>query len=296
MTAPRQSLRDRLDALLGNASTTVVCLAVYAVAIAAAWWATGLFAQPMLAVLASMVAATLVVFAFATLIGNASLYDPFWSVAPPVVLVWLMAMEVQPGLRAWIVFAVVLFWTVRLTTNCLLRWPKLAEEDFRYIDLRTKTGRLFPLVNLAGIEMFPTLLVFLGCLPLFTVAGSSRLLGWLDFVATAVAIAAIALETLADRQLRAHRLSGSREVLRSGVWGWSQHPNYLGEIAFWWALFLFGVAAGAPWWTGFGAIAMTALFWFVSIPLMLTRKRARFAHYDKAVAGIPVLLPGIVRR
>lgn len=287
----RKRLRAGLDSSLGNASTTVVSLVVYGLAIAAGAWATGLAAQPMLAALAGMVAATLVVFVFATLIGNASLYDPFWSVAPPVILIWLMAGQDGTGLRTWIVFAAVMFWAIRLTTNCLVRWPQFAEEDFRYIDLREKTGALFPAVNLAGIETFPTLLVWAGCLPLVAVASSAAPLGWLDLVATVLVIAAIALETVADWQLRAYKRSGAGGILNSGVWGWSQHPNYLGELGFWWALFLFGLAAGTPWWTIAGALAMTALFWFVSIPMMLTRKRARHQEYDEAVKGIAVLVP-----
>jgi steroid 5-alpha reductase family enzyme len=273
-----------------------VCLVVYALALLAAAWATGLFAHPMLAALAGMVAATLVVFAFATGLGNASLYDPFWSVAPPFILLWLVVENPAPGLRTVLVSAAVLVWAVRLTANCLVRWPKLAEEDFRYRDLRDKAGRFFPLVNLAGIELFPTLLVFLGCLPLFAVASSDSPPGWLDLAAIALVVAAIAIETVADWQLRAHKRIGRHEILTTGVWGWSQHPNYLGEIAFWWALFLFGLSAGAPLWTGIGALAMTALFWFVSIPLMLERKRTRHPGYDEAVKGIAVLVPGVGRR
>jgi steroid 5-alpha reductase family enzyme len=293
---PSNRLRVRLDATFGEASTLVVSLAVYALALAAAVAALGLVdpARPILAVLAALLAATLVVFAFATLLDNASLYDPFWSVAPPLVLLHLL-LQATPNARAWLVFALVCIWAVRLTWNCFDRWRSLADEDFRYRDLREKSGPLFPLVNLAGIELFPTLLVFAGCLPLFAVATSPEPLGWLDAVAALLMVAAIALETVADRQLRAHRATGGTGVLTSGVWARSQHPNYLGELGVWWSLFLFGLAAGAPFWTGLGALAMTALFRFVSIPLMLRRKRSRRPNYDDAVRGIPLLLPRLWR-
>lgn len=293
----RAKWREALDSRFGDASTSLVCLVVYALALAAAHWATGLVGGPILAVLASMVAATLVVFAFATLLGNASLYDPFWSVAPPLVLIHLiLTADREPDARACLVLAVILVWSVRLTWNCMDRWRRLDEEDFRYRDLRAASGRLFPLVNLGGIELFPTMLVFLGCMPLIAVAETQAAIGPIDVAAAALAIGAIALETIADRQLRAHRLRGGGGILTSGVWGWSQHPNYLGEVGFWWALFLFGLAAGAPLWTGIGAVAMTALFTLVSIPMMLRRKRLRRPGYDGAVAGIPVLVPRPWRR
>jgi steroid 5-alpha reductase family enzyme len=289
----RARLRHRLDAALGGASTLLVCLVVYALALAAAIAALpfGGQDQPMLSVLAGMVAATLVVFAFATLLDNASLYDPFWSVAPPLVMLHLLVEAEEPAGRFWLVFALISAWAVRLTWNCFARWPRLDEEDFRYRDLRAQSGPVFPLVNLAGIELFPTLLVFAGCLPLFAVAEQDRPLWWLDVLAALVMVGAILLETVADRQLAAHRASGDGSVLTQGLWARSQHPNYLGELGIWWGVLLFGLAAGAPWWTAIGALAMTALFRFVSIPMMLRRKRARRPGYDAAVAGIPVLVP-----
>ncbi len=292
---PRATLRKSLDRRLGDASTLVVCLPAYALAIAAAAWAASLAPHPILGALSGMIAGTLAIYAVVLLFGNASIYDPFWSVAPPAILALYLTAEAAPGegtTRIWLVTALVLAWAVRLTWNCLDRWRRLSGEDFRYRDLRRKTGRWFWLVNLTGIEMFPTLLVFAGCLPLYPVAISDAPLGWLDGLGLALALFAIGIETAADRQLRVHlRAPGAEGVLTSGVWGWSQHPNYLGEISFWWALLVFGLAAGAPWWMALGALAMTALFWFISIPMMLERKRARHPGYDDAVKGIPVLLP-----
>lgn len=293
----RTRLRERADAMFGPASTTVVSLPAYALATWAAWASLRLWPMPstLFAVALGMVVATLVIYAVTTLFDNASLYDPFWSVAPPLVLLYLAFEAGPPGdwsARLWLVLAIVGLWALRLTWNCMARWPRLGEVDFRYENLRAASGRWFWLVNLAGIEMFPTLMVFLGCLPLHAAALSDRPLGLLDLAAALLALAAIGIETQADRQLARHRRSEARSsVLTRGVWGWSQHPNYLGEIGFWWAILLFGLAAGAPAWAALGAIAMTVLFRFISIPLMLARKRLRRADYDAQVAGIPLLLP-----
>ena len=273
-----------------------ICAGVYALAVAAAAVAVMLLGAqtPILTALAACVAATIAIFVFACWTGNASVYDPYWSVAPPLTYAWWMAVETPVGAREWLVLALVTLWSVRLTWNCMLRWPDMGHEDFRYQDLRAQSGRLFPLVNLFGIELFPTLLVFLGCLPLLAVAQSDAPFGWIDGLAVAVTVAAIWIETLADLQLRAHRVAPEPKpaILTTGVWAWSQHPNYLGEIGFWWGLCLFGLAAGpfSPWLIA-GALAMTALFAFISIPMMLARKRRRHPDYDAAVAGIPVLLP-----
>ena len=273
-----------------------VCLPAYLLAIAAAAAvATALpAAHPLTGVLLANVAATLVVFAFATGFDNASIYDPYWSVAPPLALGWWMLADGRVSDREMLCLALVLVWSVRLTWNCMYRWRSLRGEDFRYRDLRARTGRLFPLVNLSGIELFPTVLVFLGCLPLYAVSASDAPLGVIDVVAVLVTAGAVATEAVADLQL--HRFRRRRTdpalVCRDGLWARSQHPNYVGELGFWWGLWLFALAAGPAWaWTGIGAIAMTVLFVFISIPMMLTRKRSRYPDYDAQIDGIPVLLP-----
>jgi steroid 5-alpha reductase family enzyme len=82
-----------------------------------------------------------------------------------------------------------------------------------------------------------------------------------------------------------------------GLWSRSRHPNYLGEIATWWGLWLLGLAAGFEWWwTVAGALGITLMFVFASIPMMekrLLRMRPEYASYR---AKTPMLLPHPGRR
>ena len=297
MTGKR--LRRFFDQTFGAFGPTAACIVAYGAALAAAWLVAGAWPamSPLEAALAATVVATFVIFVFATLFDNASIYDPYWSVAPPLFLVFWMWHPLQTGVpsaREWLVLALVTLWAVRLTWNCMRRWPDLEHEDFRYRDLREKSGRWFPLGNLAGIELFPTLLVFLASVPLYVVTISDRALGLVDGAAAAVMIGAIMIETVADWQLRRFLGRDRRpgEILTGGLWAWSQHPNYFGEISFWWGVWLFGLAAEPAWaWTIAGPLAMTALFAFVSVPMMLERKRARHDDYDAQTRGIPVLVP-----
>jgi steroid 5-alpha reductase family enzyme len=225
--------------------------------------------------------ATVAVFGFSVRFDNSSVYDPYWSVAPvPIVAYWLAV--AAPGaapLRQALVAGLVALWAVRLTANCLVRWRSLADEDFRYADLRRRSGRAYWLVSLLGLHLMPTAWVFLGLLPLWpALARPGRPVGWLDAVAAALTAGAITLEALADLQLRRF-LSARRDpaaLLDHGLWGLVRHPNYLGEVLFWWGLWLFGLAADpAWWWTVAGPLAITALFVFVSVPLMERRLAAR---------------------
>lgn len=272
----------------------------YLLALAAAW---GLWRSlpdtrhPMLRVGAADVMATAVVYAFGAKFKNASFYDPYWSVAPMVIapVLWGLFGDGAVAARQALVTSLVLLWGARLTYNWARGWSGLDHEDWRYVDLRQKTGALFEPVNFLGIHLFPTLLVFAGCLALYpALVTGTQPLSILDLVATVVTGGAILIEGLADNQLRAfvQQRHPKGTLMRQGLWAWSRHPNYFGEISFWVGLALFGAAAG-----GFegqlfiGPGVMVFLFVGVSIPMIEKRMRARRPDYPDYQAKVSMLIP-----
>jgi len=251
---------------------------------------------------AADLAATAAIFGFSVAFRNSSFYDAYWSVAPPVIFGYWVYSAGTPeidALRSSACFTLVAIWALRLTYNWARGWRGLSHEDWRYVDLKEKTGPLFWPVSLIGIHMMPTLLVFLGCLPIYTVvAVGSRPFGLLDAIAIFVTGTAIALEAAADEQLRAFVKTRRRssDLLSSGLWSWSRHPNYFGEIIFWWGIFLFGLAADpTSWWTGIGALSITILFRFVSLPMIETRMLANKPEYKAQVERTNLLVPWFPR-
>ena len=251
------------------------------------WW-------PWVAIGLADLVGTLIIFAFSVGLNNSSMYDPYWSVAPvPIAAYWLLEGG-DVSVRGWIVMAAVLLWGGRLTYNFLRGWPGLHHEDWRYVDFRSSTGRAYWLVSFLGIHLFPTILVFMGCLSLAPAMSGGSPLGLLDIVASVVTFGAIAVEATADRQLRDFVCSRppAGALLSTGLWGRSRHPNYLGELSFWWGLFLFALAAGGGAWpVVLGPVAMTLLFGGVSIPLIERRMRARRLGWDEYCAQVPILVP-----
>ena len=274
-------------------------LPAYAVAGLVAWAvaATAPGDRPLLHTFEADLAATVVVFLFSAAVGNASLYDPYWSVAPAVIVVAWALWRDDTGARQIVVLTLVLIWAVRLTANWAVGWRGLGHEDWRYGQLREQRPAWLPfwVVNLTGIQLMPTLVVFAGLLPVWPATTMlDRPFGLLDVLAVVVTGGAILTEAVADLQLRrfaadpAHR----GQIMASGLWRYSRHPNYLGEVGFWWGLWLFGLAA-APgwWWTVVGPLIMVVLFAFVSVPMMDRRSVARRPAYAKHMSDVPALLP-----
>jgi steroid 5-alpha reductase family enzyme len=241
------------------------------------------------------VAATVIVFGFSVGLSNSSLYDPYWSVAPPLLGVGFVALEeLSLTPRAMVALALTFVWGARLTYSFLRGWPGLSHEDWRYRDLRDETGPAYWLVSLLGIHLFPTALTFAGSLALFGAIATSAPLSIVDAIAALVTVTAIAIEARADRELRDFVRSkpAPDAILDTGLWAYSRHPNYLGEILFWWGLALFSVAAGAPlYWALPGAIAITLLFVFVSIPMIERRMAKRRPGWAAHRRRVPALVP-----
>lgn len=259
-------------------------------------------ASPLVRAFWADVVATCVVFGFSVKYDNSSFYDPYWSVAPvPIAIYWLFVPEAggADALRQLVVCTLLSLWALRLSYNWVRGWTGLDHEDWRYVDMRENSGSRYWLVSFAAIHMMPTLIVFAGCLALWpALVTGDQPFGALDVLAAGITGGAIALEATADQQLRRFRLSqpAPQAILETGVWAYCRHPNYLGEIAFWWGLYLFALAAEpAAWWTGAGALVITLLFRFGSLKLIDDRMLARRPNYKTRMETVPALLPGLRR-
>jgi steroid 5-alpha reductase family enzyme len=279
-------------------------LSAYLLALIAAVF-TGYFfpaVTPLIKILTADIAATLVIYGFGRVFHNASFYDPYWSVAPPVIAIcwWLNG---SPGsavlARQMLVMALIFVWAFRLTFNWARQWQGIQHEDWRYRDLRAKYPGLFWLVDLFGIELMPTILVFVGCLPLLpALSAGEHGFSWLDILAAGITVLAIIIETVSDEQMKkfAGQKQGSGEILQKGLWKYSRHPNYFGEVLFWWGMYLFGLAANPDyWWTIAGPVLITLLFLFISIPLMEKRSLKRRPGYAVTQKKISALFPWFPR-
>jgi steroid 5-alpha reductase family enzyme len=254
------------------------------------------------------IAATVAIFIFSRLYKNSSFYDAYWSVIPPLIaLYWALeataieatAIEATAvavdGTRAWLVIVLVWLWGIRLTVNWATYWPGLEHEDWRYGPIKTNAGKWNALADFSAIHLFPTVIVFVACLPIYAaVAMDARPLNWLDYVAAAVTALAIIIELLSDIQLHrflAHRKEG--EIMKTGLWAYSRHPNYFGEWLFWAGLALFGIAAvpSAWWWVLPGSVAMLVMFLVASIPMIDKRSVERRPEYEVHMARVSGFVP-----
>ena len=249
--------------------------------------AVGLFAYRVLPyefwlkLLISDVLATVIVFVFSCILRNASVYDPYWSVQPPVILT-LFAFGSRLTLMRFLLVIAVWYWGIRLTGNWVYTFGGLQHQDWRYTMLKEKTGPLYPVINFLGIHLFPTLVVYACILPAVfamqydAATNAGTVIGFL------ISIGATTLQMIADRQMHRFRKSGTGGLIRNGLWKYARHPNSLGEILMWWGIAI-SVICVLPeyWYLCAGALANTLMFLFVSIPMAENRQSVKpgYAEY-----------------
>ncbi len=240
--------------------------------------------------LISDLSATVVVFLFSLVFNNASVYDPYWSVLPIIVVI---AYAISNGVNSvnLLMLIAVCVWGIRLTVNWAYTFKNLNHQDWRYTMLKEKTKAFYPLINLLGIHIFPTLVVY-GCiLPVVFSFNLDLTLNAGSIIFFAVSICAVLLQGVSDYQMHKYRKYRRTQFIREGFWKYSRHPNYLGEILMWWGMALMLVCVmPSKWYLMAGAIVNTLMFLIVSVP-MADKRQGNKQGFDEYKKHTRMLLP-----
>jgi len=231
--------------------------------------------------------ATVIIYFASYIFKNSSIYDPYWSVIPPFLLLyWIYNINGSFNIQSMLILFSVLFWSLRLTFNWMRGWRGLEQEDWRYVDMRNYSGKWFEFSNFLGIHLFPTLIVFVCCIPMKnaivkTTNDLSFLIGFI------VCFIGVMYEIISDQQLYNFKKKNPTGMIEEGLWKYSRHPNYYGEILFWWGIFIYGANLDNYLLLILAPISMTIMFIYVSIPWIenkILRTRFEYKEYQKNVS------------
>ena len=234
------------------------------------------------------IACTVFVFIFSMIFRNASVYDPYWSVQPIVIVVFF-ACGHMITLPSILLLISIIYWGIRLTGNWAYTFGGLKHQDWRYTKFENESGKIYPLINLAGIHLMPTLIVYLCTLPAVFVIRNELSANAGSVIGMAVCIGAATLQLFSDVQMQKYRKSGENGLIRTGLWKYARHPNYLGEILMWWGVGIQAVSVMPDhWYLLAGALANTIMFFAVSIPLADKRQSQKpgYAEYKAATRSL----------
>lgn len=239
-----------------------------------------------LKILIADIVATVVTYIGSVVFSNSSVYDPYWSVQPIVITVSL-AIQKSLNVPAILCLICISLWGVRLTLNWAYTFKGLFYQDWRYTGYENKTGKFYQLINFTGIHLFPTIVVYLCVMPAVYVISENATFSIGTIIGFCMSIGATIMQGVADYQMHKFRKAKTGGFIRNGLWKYSRHPNYLGEILMWWGVSIIAFFSlpdkTNPILLFTGAIVNNLMFIFVSVPLADGRqsKKEGFDEYKK---------------
>lgn len=190
-----------------------------------------------------------------------------------------------------LLFTLVSLWALRLALQIGIR--KIGKgEDFRYTKMRKDFGKNWRIISFYKIFLFQGLLILIIESPLLIASlTSGTVFGWLSYLGSVLWIWGFYWETVSDIQKYRFKKAGNKGIIQSGLWKYSRHPNYYGEITMWWAIGMITLEVAYGWIGLISPILITTLLiTFSGIPMLEKKHRdnPEFIAYKKKTS---VLFP-----
>lgn len=228
-----------------------------------------------------------------------SIVDVAWGIGFILITLYAFFSTGTYLARQILVTTLVVVWGVRISVHIFIRnWGK--EEDHRYQAFRMSWRPYFVLKSFFYIFMLQGFLIWVIDYPVIFTNASTAMppLGVLDVVGMVIWLIGFAFEAIGDYQLKKFidNPANTGKICKVGLWRYTRHPNYFGEVTMWWGIFL--IVLSVPWgWTGvISPLTVTYLLMFVSgVPMAerIFEKNEEYAQYKKETSALIPWFPRI---
>jgi steroid 5-alpha reductase family enzyme len=216
--------------------------------------------------------------------------DIAWGLGFVLLAGWLFS--TQPvGLVNIVLYAALCLWGMRLSGHLYLRNRGRA-EDFRYGQWRKEWGSTFYWRSYLQVYVLQAFFLLLISTPMLWASVFPAAWSWFMGVGASVWVVGFLFQSISDYQLKQFcKTKQPGEIMQQGLWKYSRHPNYFGEIVMWWGIYCMVLPAG--WWTLISPVTITVLLVFVSGVPMLEKKYAGHADYEAYKKRTWALVPKV---
>lgn len=227
-----------------------------------------------------------IIFAIAQIKKDNSIVDIAWGNG--FILVAILTFFLEPGFvsRHILVTVLIILWGVRLAVYIAIR-NKGKGEDFRYAKWRKDWGKSFYIRSFFQIYMLQGFLLLIIVYPVMLI-NHSRATGivYLDILGLMLWLIGFFFEAVGDYQLSKFKRNPQNKgrIMNQGLWSFTRHPNYFGEVAMWWGVFLIALSVRNGWTAIISPLMITFLLLKVSGIKMLEKKyvgNLEFEEYAK---------------
>jgi len=243
--------------------------------------------------LASVTAVALAAWIYSLLRKNVSIVDSLWSLMMLLCLLVYLTAASPGGPRSVPVLIMLTIWALRLSAYITMR-NHGQPEDRRYQTIRHNNEPGFQFKSLYIVFLLQAFLAWVVSLPALAAVGSHTAPGPLDYAGFTLWLAGMLFQVVGDYQLTRFRNQPGNQgqVLNTGLWRYTRHPNYFGEAVLWWGFYLIALSAGA-WWAIISPLLMTFLLLRVSGVALLEKEISeRRPAYVEYMSNTNAFFPG----
>ncbi|MFK7731160.1 MAG: DUF1295 domain-containing protein [Pseudomonadales bacterium] len=206
--------------------------------------------------------------------------------------------EGKPSGAPFLSVILISIWALRMTVY-LMRRNLGHGEDPRYSRLRgwVDEGWPFYILSLRQVFLLQGVVIWLLILPQLVLIKNGGDIGVLAVLGTVLWLTGFFFESVGDYQLSQFKADNANKgkVLDTGLWRYTRHPNYFGELAQWWGLFL--IALESPW-AALGVIGPVMYSWLIikvtgqaTLDKKLTREKPEYSDYLSRTSGLIPMPP-----
>ena len=226
---------------------------------------------------------------------DASLVDRIWGLSFVFANFAFAYQSSDLGTRSYLVLAIVTIWGTRLSWYIHCRNRGHA-EDYRYQAMRREHGSRFWWYSFFSVFALQGALSIIISTPLLAIhadpaPGSLTLL---DMLGVGFWLIGFVFEAGGDLQLSRFKRNPENkgQLLNTGLWAMTRHPNYFGDGLQWWSFYLIATSSPFGFWTVFSPIIMTFFLRYVSgVALLEKSLKSHKPGYDQYIANVPAFIP-----
>jgi len=238
-------------------------------------------------------------FVVAQFLKNNAIVDIGWGIGFVIIAVTSLLSTQNYYVHAILVAILVTLWGARLGIYLLIRaWGK--PEDFRYANFRKQWGKRVKVIAFFRVFMLQGAIMLVISYPIIRTiySDTSGSISGLAVIGAAIWAIGYFFQVVGDAQLAAFRKRrrSKEEVLTTGLWKYTRHPNYFGEASMWWGLAIIALTVANGYWGILSALAMNFLLVKVSGVPFLDRRYANNMQYQQYKRVTNRFIPWLPKR
>ncbi len=230
------------------------------------------------------------------ILKDSSIADIGWGIGFVIIAVIGLITNENPETLNYLITLLVSLWGIRLSAHIFLRNRGKA-EDWRYKKWRDDWGRTFLVRSYLQIFILQGIFMLMISLPIIFVHSQNDLnINIFSVLGTLVWVIGFIFETIGDYQLSQFKSKPTNKgkIMTQGLWQYTRHPNYFGEVTQWWGIFIVVVVYQWGFMTMISPITITFLILGISgIPMLEKKYRGNkeFEEYKKRTSAFFPWLP-----